>query len=121
VKVSVLGFVSALSTYYSKKEEAEVDMISVACGGHMLNVRCPDDQSFQEMDMVVVQGELRPNGREFYIKAAAIRTATVDDLAFFRKEVPDDGNGEVVGSAAKKSPSSAPSSAPSAGGGKVDG
>lgn len=90
MKVCALGFVSALDSYKDKKTEQMVFTLAVACGKNIVNVKVDNAAEFNEMDQVVVIGELSTYNRDMYFTNPKVIRATIQhQLLFAGREIPD--------------------------------
>lgn len=82
MKVAFLGFISAKEEYTDKKTLEVVRSVSVASTNQMLKIRLTPDQDFEEMDSVLVAGDIKVSDRNFYVIDPVIRLSTAEDRAF---------------------------------------
>lgn len=83
--VSVLGRVSDVDDYQSEKQGRHVWRIAVASGATMLNVEVEEGHTFEVDDFVVVLGRARAFNRDITVNGALVRSASAEDMAFFRE------------------------------------
>jgi hypothetical protein len=90
MKCAALGFVSAIGGYKDKTTQMHVSTLAIACGKNIVNVKVDDASMFNEMDQVVVIGELSTYNREMYFTNPKVLRATIQhQLLFAGREMPD--------------------------------
>lgn len=84
MKVAFLGFISGVEEYNDKKTGALVRNASIASTNQMLKVRIGEHEQYQEMDSVLVCGDLKVFERNFYVENPIMRLSTAEDRHFMQ-------------------------------------
>lgn len=82
MRVAFLGRVSDVETFTDKKTGFPVKNVFVSSKNQMMKIRVEPEVHFEELDAVMVAGDLKVYERNFYVENPVIRLATPEDKAF---------------------------------------